>query len=105
MQTDDNAKAYGKIVAKAWSDDTYKARLLADPAAVLAAEGVALPTGVAFRVVENTDTAYTLVLPAKPTDISDTDLDAVAGGRFAFSCGGPAVVKPKPPGNPTRRCI
>lgn len=32
--------AYGKIVAKAWTDEAFKQRLLSDPAAVLKEEGV-----------------------------------------------------------------
>jgi hypothetical protein len=31
------------VVAKAWADEAFKARLVSDPAAVLKAEGLALP--------------------------------------------------------------
>ncbi|WP_044562442.1 NHLP leader peptide family RiPP precursor [Azospirillum sp. B4] len=81
MTDEETAKIAGKIIAKAWADDTYKAHLLADPAAVLTAEGVALPAGVTFKVVEDTAGVQTLVLPAKPTELSDEDLGGVAGGR------------------------
>ncbi|MEA1671872.1 NHLP leader peptide family RiPP precursor [Nitrospirillum sp. BR 11163] len=87
MTNEENLKITGKIIAKAWADEGYKARLLADPAAVLAAEGVDLPAGVTFKVVEDTAAVQTLVLPARPADMSDDDLDTAAGG---FMCVGPS---------------
>src|SRR5436305_1928193 len=77
---DGEAKAYGRIVAKAWSDDAFKQRLLADPAAALQAEGLPVAAGVELRVVENTDKVAYLTLPAKPAELSDEMLDKVAGG-------------------------
>jgi hypothetical protein len=62
-------KVWAKIVAKAWADEDYKLRLLADPAAVLKAEGVKVPEGVAFKCVEATETQAWLVLPPKPKDV------------------------------------
>ena len=76
----DQGKAVGKVIAKAWADEAFKARLLADPAAVLAAEGVQTPPGVELKVVENTAGVFNLVLPVRPTELSDSDLDQVAGG-------------------------
>jgi hypothetical protein len=70
----------GKLIAKAWADDAFKAKLLADPAAVLKAEGVGVPSGMTVKVIENTDTIFNLVLPPRPAELSDADLDAVAAG-------------------------
>ncbi|TWB70663.1 putative ribosomally synthesized peptide [Nitrospirillum amazonense] len=84
-------KAYGKVIAKAWADAAFKARLLADPAGTLAAEGVAVPPGVRLTLVEDTDTVQTLVLPPRPADLSDDDLAGIAGGtpwpRCMCRCG------------------
>ena len=93
-QQEEQAKAYGRVVAKAWSDAGFKQRLLADPAVVLKAEGVAVPEGVAVRLVENTDTLVYLTLPAKPAEgaLSDEQLTAVAGGYCCNTiCGRPAL--------------
>ena len=79
----DQGKAMGTVIAKAWTDEGFKARLLADPAAVLAAEGVQTPAGVTLKVVENTASLLNLVLPARPTELSDSDLDQVAGGLYS----------------------
>ena len=82
------AKQYGQVVARAWADDAFKQRLLADPAAVLQAEGIAVPAGVELRAVENTDTVLYFMLPPKPSaELSDEQLDQLAGGDTAGSAG------------------
>ena len=69
------------MVAKAWADDDYKQRLLADPAAVFQLEGIAVPPNVELRAVENTDKVMYLTLPTKPSEeLSDEQLGQVAGG-------------------------
>ena len=52
-----------RVVARAWVDPAYKARLLADPAAALAELGYALPeTTPQLAVVENTAEVHHLVV-------------------------------------------
>jgi hypothetical protein len=76
----DKASAYGKIIAKAWRDPSFKAKLIADPQAILRQAGVSLPAGVTVNVVENTGTHFHFVLPAKPSEpLSDDALDKLAG--------------------------
>ncbi|MBF0333312.1 MAG: NHLP leader peptide family RiPP precursor [Alphaproteobacteria bacterium] len=76
-----NGHPVDRIIAKAWADEAFKARLIADPAATLLAEGVAVPTNVTLKVVENTDTVVHIVLPPKPTDeLSAEALDGISGG-------------------------
>jgi hypothetical protein len=50
----EQARQWGQVVAQAWTDAAYKQRLLADPAAVLAEQGLAVPAGVAVQVHEAT---------------------------------------------------
>ena len=77
----DNAAAYGKMVAKAWRDPAFKAKLLADPHAALEDAGISVPAGVTVKVVENTDTHVHFVLPPKPTrEFSDEELEKVWAG-------------------------
>jgi hypothetical protein len=80
MEQDKIGIAYRQVVAKAWSDPSYKAKLLADPRAALTAAGVAVPAGVAIQVVEDTDKVAHLVLPPRPTELSEEDLKKVTGG-------------------------
>ncbi|MDP2846696.1 MAG: NHLP leader peptide family RiPP precursor [Humidesulfovibrio sp.] len=79
-------KVWAKIVAKAWADEDYKQRLLADAAAVLKAEGVDVPEGVAFKCLEATETQAWLVLPLMPTDVGGVSEGeerlAAGGGNF-----------------------
>ena len=59
-------QAYAKVLAKAWSDPAYKARLLADPAAALTELGVPVPKQRTLRVIEDTDSEMHVVLPRPP---------------------------------------
>jgi hypothetical protein len=87
-QMQEYAKQWGQLVARAWGDAAFKARLLAAPAAVLAEQGIAVPPGVEVRVHENTPTLVHLTLPPKPSDeLSDEQLDGVAGGDTASTAG------------------
>ena len=80
MNIEEQAKKMNQIIAKCWADEAFKAKLLADPAATLKAEGAEVPAGLTVKAVENTDQVFHLVIPAKPTDLSDEDLDKVAAG-------------------------
>jgi PKHD-type hydroxylase/SM-20-related protein len=53
-------------VARAWADDAFKRRLLAEPAAALRETGLDVPPGAYVRVVEDTDRVLHLTLPQKP---------------------------------------
>jgi len=83
--TAEQAATLQRIIAKAWADEGFKAALLADAPAALAGEGVALPEGLRLRVVENTASDVTFVLPPRPADaLSDAALEGVAGGFRDF---------------------
>lgn len=70
-----------RIIAKAWVDEAFKQRLIADPVATLMAEGIAIPPGLCLKVVENTDCLLHIVLPPKPSDeLSRESLESVTGG-------------------------
>jgi hypothetical protein len=76
---------WGQMVARAWADPAFKAKLLADPVAVLKENGLAPPAGLQLKVVENTDKVLHLVLPVKPApqELSEEELHRVAGGGGA----------------------
>jgi hypothetical protein len=84
-QQQEAMKQWGQVVARAWSDEAFKQRLLADPRAVLAEAGMAVPPNLTLQVHEATPTQYHLVLPPPPPGregdkLSDAELDQVAGG-------------------------
>jgi hypothetical protein len=96
---------WSQIVGRAWADDDFKQRLLAEPAVVLEEYDLAQPAGLRVEVHEepagappSTDDVLRLVLPAKPSEeeLSEEDLCGVGGdGAFAYcwcrcrcGCGG-----------------
>ena len=89
MSNDEQDKKMNQVIAKCWSDESFKQKLLSDPVATLKTEGVVLPDGLSVKALENTDKVFHLVIPAKPTDLSDDDLDKVAGGFGGSANGGP----------------
>ena len=72
----------GEIISKAWADEVFKKRLLADTATVLAEEGIEIPEGVTIKAVENTETLFHLVIPPKqmPAALDLSELAAIAAG-------------------------
>jgi hypothetical protein len=76
----DQSNQYQQLIAKCWADEAFKQRLLDNPAETLKAEGMALPEGVRVQVVENTAQDFTLVIPPRPTELSDEELDTVPAG-------------------------
>jgi Nitrile hydratase, alpha chain len=59
--------AWNEVVAQAWSDDQYKAKLLADPVSVLSQAGFQIPKGATVTILVETSPMHrTLILPPKP---------------------------------------
>lgn len=87
---DDRTKAFAQVIAHSWGDPDYRAKLLADPAGTLADDaGFRVPEGKRIVIVEDTDDVIHLVLPARPTELSDEELDSVSGGACStgICCG------------------
>ena len=80
MNQEDQDKKIHRIIARCWSDEDFKKKLLAAPVATLQTDGVILARGVKVTVLENTDEVFHLVIPVNPTDLSDDDLNKIAGG-------------------------
>ncbi len=85
-------KQWGQIVARAWADEAFKGRLLAEPQAVLREHGLESAPDVEVRVVEDTGRVRHFVLPASPAgELTDEELSPGAGtdsfSGFSFGCG------------------
>ena len=81
MTEDEQDKKISQLVAKRWADDGFKRKFMADSETVLKAEGITVPAGMSVKAVEDTDTDLHFVIPAKPAELTDDDLDKVAGGQ------------------------
>lgn len=71
------------VVSSCLKDPALKAKLLANPAAVLAEHGVKIPAGMTVKVHENSASVFHLVLPNTASaagHLSDDELAAAAGG-------------------------
>jgi hypothetical protein len=71
------------VVSSCLKDPALKAKLLANPAAVLTEHGVKIPAGMTVKVHENTESVFHPVLPnntASAGNLSDDELAAAAGG-------------------------
>ena len=80
----DQTHQYQQIIAKCWADEAFKQQLMSDPAGALKQEGMEFPEGMTIQVVENTDQVFHLVIPPRPEELSEEDLDGVAGGYCSF---------------------
>ena len=74
-----------KIVARAWSDDEFRRKFVADPKGQFEEHlGAKLPAALTMTVHEETADSLHFVIPAKPSqaldELSDEDLEKVAGG-------------------------
>lgn len=78
---EEQAKKMGQLIAKCWSDDSFKQKLMSDPKSVLKENGVDIPEGLEVKMVENTDNVFHLVIPAKPDGLSDENLDKLGAGK------------------------
>jgi len=76
-----------EIIKKAWEDNNFRQELLDNPKAVLSKMyDITLPEDLTLEVHVESPTTMHLILPAKPSsdkdnELSDSDLDTVAGGN------------------------
>jgi hypothetical protein len=86
MNQEEQAKKMQKVIAKAWTDEGFKQKLISQPSETLRDEGMDVPQGVELRVVESTEKVVYLVLPPKPS--SDEISHEQVEQRLAAGCGG-----------------
>ena len=93
-------KIYGRVVAKAWEDDGFKQRLIANPIAVLKEYGMEVLPGVEVEVVEGRGepeigpNRMVLQIPPRPSseELSMEELEQAAGG---YCCSGASYPPPR----------
>ena len=67
-QLERNQQVYADVVAKYYGDPDFKAKMDADPTAVLRAEGLEIPEGADVKLLFNTEKLLHIVLPAPSAD-------------------------------------
>ena len=82
-------KKYAEVIAKAWSDEGFKKKLLKNPNETLKEFGVSMAEGVTFHIHENASGTCHLILPKKPEgELSDQDIPKLIRGGFPACCNG-----------------
>ena len=97
IQSEKNKRSYAKIVAMAWSSDTFKAALLRDPAKVIREHGMDLPEGTTVSVRDGGAGLVTqdgdahprldLTLPPRPDDLADAPIMSRTSSAYFCSAG------------------
>lgn len=79
--SEEQRKKYAEVIAKAWSDENFKKKLLEHPREALKEMGVDVPTSSSIKVCDSSDGTFYLVLPQKPSGNLDADsLKNITGG-------------------------
>ena len=82
-----------QLFAACWKDEALKARLMADPKAVLKDHGLNVPDGIDVKALQDDDCTLHIVLPVKPSDdLSDEALEAAAGGGIGQDSFNPDIL-------------
>jgi hypothetical protein len=74
-----------QVIDRASKDQDFRQRLISDPKGTISKEfGVTIPGNISLNIVQDTPTAWYLVLPPVPaavgSELSEEQLEAVAGG-------------------------
>jgi hypothetical protein len=79
-----NQKKFAEIIAKAWTNESFKQRLLMHPKQTLEQEGVHT-SSKDVKIVENSHNTTYYVLPEKPKgNLSDRELREIAAAEAAI---------------------
>jgi hypothetical protein len=70
MTTTTTLEQVADTVSRSATDPAFRNELLQAPAATLQSVGIAIPDGVALKVVENSRTTAHLIVPAMPSEMS-----------------------------------
>ena len=81
---------HNELIVKALKDENFRKELIADPKTVVEMEmgkykeGMKLPATLEIKVIEQPANALYLVLPTMTDELSDEELDSVAGGKDSY---------------------
>jgi hypothetical protein len=97
MESESNKRIYAKIVAKAWSDDAFKAHFLKHPTKTARDFGMDLPDDTVVVVVDSGHTfsldssgphpKLTVALPPRPEDLIDQAILKISTNAYNSSKG------------------
>lgn len=65
---------WAEIIAKAWTDEAFKKRLLKDPQKILKENGIPLLPEMTYVIHENSEHETHIVLPLMPKDKTEAEI-------------------------------
>jgi hypothetical protein len=75
-----NEEIWKKMIEKAWVDDAFREKLIANPNKVLKEEGLHIPENVKYKIIQDKGNERNLVLPKPPQKLSGEKLRSLAAG-------------------------
>lgn len=85
---EEQRKKYAEVIAKAWSDESFKQKLIANPKEALKEMGIETPSNMPIKVCDGSDGTFYLVLPKKPNqNLSPEELKKISGGLWGSGPG------------------
>jgi hypothetical protein len=79
----------GQLIARAWSDEAFKSKLLTKPHEAVKECNIALRAGTSLRVHMNSETELHIVIPAPPAELEiSNDESSDQGGGCWLPCRG-----------------
>lgn len=86
-----NSFEVGQIIARAWADPGFEARLLSNPAEAVKECNIKLPTDLDLKVHMNSEYQLHIVIPARPVNLdlsSSSDHSSEDDGGCWLPCRG-----------------
>jgi hypothetical protein len=81
------ASSPSKVIARAWQDPAFKQKLVSNPTAALADEGIQVPAGHTVTVHQNSANETHIVLPATPASgIAQNSAAPASAGFWCVWC-------------------
>ena len=83
-----NSFEMGQLIARAWADPGFKARLLSNPSEAVKECNIDLPSNLHLKVHTNSDSELHLVIPAAPATVVASEAATDADGGCWLPCRG-----------------